>query len=282
MPAWPHGNRIAVIVSVLFETWSEGKSPTYFPRTTPLRDGTTDLAGISWSQFGGNEGIWRIVHILDQAGIKGTVFANGRSAEVYPEAMARIVRSGHDVAGHGYYQDQLLAYMSPDDQRATIKKTLDVLQQACGKRPVGWVTPIYGWTEHTRGHLVDEGIVWCSDTLDASMPRQAKVGDRSLVLIPWSDFVDNRALRATPRNYYDVYKETFDDLYAHEPMALINIGIHSHFGGRPMMAAMFRRILDYMRSFPEVWFPRHEEIARWMIAEGIENPSFAGRFFPRT
>ena len=32
---WPHGNRIAVVCSVLLETWSEGKSPSYFPRTTP-------------------------------------------------------------------------------------------------------------------------------------------------------------------------------------------------------------------------------------------------------
>ena len=280
MPAWPHGNRIAVIVSVLFETWSEGKSPSYFPRTTPLREGTTDLAGISWSRFGGNEGIWRIIRILDDAGIAGTVFANGRAAELYPEAMARIVRSGHDVAGHGYYQDQLLAYMAPEEQRATISKTLDVLQRACGTRPVGWVTPIYGWTEHTRDHLIQEGILWCSDALDASVPRQEKTKSGSLVLIPWSDFVDNRALRASPRIYFDVYKETFDYLYACEPGALINIGIHSHFGGRPMMAAMFRRILHYLRGFPEVWFPRHGEIARWMVAEGVENPSYASRLFP--
>ena len=34
--AWPKGHRVAVVVSVLLETWSEGKSPTYFPRTTPL------------------------------------------------------------------------------------------------------------------------------------------------------------------------------------------------------------------------------------------------------
>jgi hypothetical protein len=55
--AWPEGKRVAVIVSVLVETWSEGHSPTYFPRTTPLRQGTTDLAGINWSQFGTREGI---------------------------------------------------------------------------------------------------------------------------------------------------------------------------------------------------------------------------------
>jgi hypothetical protein len=38
---WPHGNRTAVLVSVLFETWREGHAPSYFPRTTPLKPGAT-------------------------------------------------------------------------------------------------------------------------------------------------------------------------------------------------------------------------------------------------
>ena len=33
---WPHGHRVAVVCSVLLETWSDGKSPSSFPRTTPL------------------------------------------------------------------------------------------------------------------------------------------------------------------------------------------------------------------------------------------------------
>ena len=65
-------------------------------------------------------------------------------------------------------------------------------------------------------------------------------------MIPWSEFVDNRALRASPRIYFDVYKDMFDYLHACEPGSLINIGIHSHFGGRPTMAAVFRQILEYL------------------------------------
>ena len=62
--AWPKGHRVAVVVSVLLETWTEGKSPSYFPRTTPLVPGAKDVAGINWSRFGGNEGIWRLARNL--------------------------------------------------------------------------------------------------------------------------------------------------------------------------------------------------------------------------
>ena len=77
MTTWPGGKRVAVLVSVLFESWSEGKSPSYFPRTTPLKPGTTDRGGIQWAEFGANEGIWRILHLLDRHKVPATVLASG-------------------------------------------------------------------------------------------------------------------------------------------------------------------------------------------------------------
>jgi allantoinase len=276
---WPKRQRVAVVVSVLLETWSDGKSPSYFPRTTPLRQGVTDIAGIGWSRYGGNEGIWRLLRNLDDLGIPATLFCNGRSAEVWPDPVKAFAQSGHDVAGHGYLQDQTLAYLSPEEERQVIGKTLDILHKTAGKRPTGWVTPIYGQSEHTLDHLVQEKLAWCSDVLDASMPYRQNTSSGSIVMIPWSDFVDNRALRASPRIYYDAYKDTFDYLHAHEPGALINLGIHAHFGGRPLMAVMFRQILDYLRSQKDVWFARHDEIAQWMNDRKTDNPSYASRFF---
>ena len=152
---WPHGHRVAVVCSVLLETWSEGKSPSYFPRTTPLPPGSKDVAGINWSRFGGNEGIWRLSRNLKDLDIPATLFCNGRSAEVWPEAVAAFAKSGQDVAGHGWLQDQTLFSMSADRERETIKKTLDILEKTAGKRPTGWVTPIYGWSENTIDYLAE-------------------------------------------------------------------------------------------------------------------------------
>jgi peptidoglycan/xylan/chitin deacetylase (PgdA/CDA1 family) len=277
--AWPNGNRVAVIVSVLVETWSEGHAPTYFPRTTPLRQGTTDLAGINWSQFGTREGIWRITRVLDECGIKATYMCNGRAAELYPEAIAQVVRSGHELGGHGYLQDELLAYMTPDQEQATIRRSLAALEKASGQRPSGWVTNIYGWSQHTLNFLAQEKIRWCCDALDASLPYRRQTPQGSVVMIPWSDFVDNRVLRASPLDLFSVYKETFDYLHAHEPMGLLHIGFHCHFGGRPMMAAMLHKVLRYLQGFPNVWFARHSEIAQWYDDQNIDDPSYARRFF---
>ena len=81
---WPGGKSIAVLVSILFETWSDGKGPSYFPRTTPLKPGTTDHGAIQWAQYGGNEGLWRILRTLDRHATPATIFCSGRCGELYP------------------------------------------------------------------------------------------------------------------------------------------------------------------------------------------------------
>ena len=39
----------------------------------------------------------------------------------------------------------------------------------------------------------------------------------------------------------------------------------------PLMAAMLAEILRYVKGFAQVWFARHDEIARLVLAEGGRN-----------
>ena len=78
--------------------------------------------------------------------------------------------------------------------------------------------------------------------------------------------MDNRVLRGAPQTFYDVYRETFEYLRAHEPVGLIHIGFHSHFGGRPLMTAMFDKLLKFLTAQPDVHFPGHNAIAERVLA----------------
>jgi len=270
LPAWPNGARIAVLVSVLFESWSDGKHPAYFPRTTPLRPGVADISAKRWSEFGANEGIWRLVSTLKERAMPATVFCNALSAERYPDAIEYIKECGLDIAAHGYAQDQYLLDFPPDQQRALIRKCLDVLEQRSGVRPEGWMTPVYGNDGHTCRLLVEEGVRWHCDALDYSLPRLEHTEAGDIVAIPWSEFVDNRVQRGQPRAYFEVYRDTFDYLYEREPGSLLHLAIHAHFGGRPLITAMLHRILDHVRGRSDVWFVRHAELARRTRAQAID------------
>src|SRR5438132_13913328 len=123
--AWPDGKRIALAVTVMLETWSEGKAPPYGVQATPLKPGTIDHGGIAWGSYGGKVGVWRIIELLMRNRLRGTFCINAKCAELYPDAVAQIVKSGHDVAGHGYLQDELLAYMAPAQEQSCIRRCLD-------------------------------------------------------------------------------------------------------------------------------------------------------------
>lgn len=277
--SWPDGKRVAVLVTVLLESWGENKSPTYFTRTTPLKPGAIDHAGIQWSQYGAKEGIWRILRVLDACGVHATVLANAKSAELHPDAIRQIIRSGHELGAHAYSQDQYLLNMSVEEQRDCIHRSLDILETVSGKRPEGWGTPLYSWSPDTVDLLVQEGMRWHADALDTSLPYRQKTRSGTIVALPHSEFLDNRVLRASPRDFYDVYKDTFDYLYAQEPMGLLHIGLHCHFGGRPLIAAMLYKILRYLKEFPDLWFPSHSELVQWFLAQDVDDLSYARRFF---
>src|SRR5450759_3044781 len=132
---WPNGKRVAVYVTGMLEVWSEGKAPTYTVQTTGLRSDATDYGGIAWSRYGGKLGVWRILRALSDFNIRGTFATNAMITEIFPDAIKEIVQSGHDIAGHGIWQDQMIGYMSPNEQHDTIKRTLDIFEKATGKRP---------------------------------------------------------------------------------------------------------------------------------------------------
>jgi peptidoglycan/xylan/chitin deacetylase (PgdA/CDA1 family) len=211
--------------------------------------------------------------------VPATFSVNAKCAEAYPDAIAQIARSGFDIAGHGYTQDQLLAYMSPDEERRTIKTCLDMLETASGKRPLGWVTPVHAHTEHTVEFLAAEGVLWHNEAADSDQPHRIDVNGRPMVAIPGSDFTDNRVLRTAPQLLLDSYKRTFGYLYAFEPRSYIGLSIHCQFGGRPLMIAAFNELLDYFASFPDVWFASHRQIAEHVLEAGIEGPAYSRRFF---
>ena len=268
-----------MIVTVLLENWSEGKAPPYGPMTTALKPGTYDRAGVTWSQYGGRAGIWRLMHILGRHELKATICANVHSIELHPEAMRQALQNGHEIAPHSDTQDRILAYMSREEEHATMRDCARRYRAALGHAPAGWLSPVVACTDHTAELLAQEGFLWHGDYNDADLPGINHTPKGPIVALPHTDFADNRVLRQSPQDYFDAYQQTFDYLYRTEPGGMINLTLHCQFGGRPLIAAVFDRILGYFRQFPDVWFPRHDEMAEWFRGLGRDQVTYADRFF---
>lgn len=277
--SWPNGKRVAVSVTVMFETWSEDHAPTYSVQATSLKKGVVDHAAKAWSTYGGRVGIWRLIRLLDDHGIPGTFFTNARCTELYPDAVKQIVRSGHDVAGHSYTHDQILSYMTLEEQQAMIRKSVDMLQDCTGKKVTGWGSPAVAFTPETNGFLVQEGLSWHTDVTYVDLPHRIRTPYGDIAGVPTTDFSDNRVLKANTRDLFDVYKGTFDYLMEREPMGLLVMVIHTQFGGRPLVSSVVNDILKYMKSHPDVWFTNHKELGKWALEQDADEHTYAARFF---
>jgi allantoinase len=266
---WPKGARVAVAVTAMLETWSEGKGPPYGVQASPLKPGTVDTAGIAWGSYGGKVGVYRLIGLFKANGIRATFGVSGKCCELYPEAVAAIVKSGHEVCGHAYYQDQLLTYMAPDDERATIARSLQILEKTAGARPRGWISPSMAFTAHTRRFLAEEKLLWHGDARDSDLPRLIDTEAGPIVHIPGSDFTDNRVLRSSSMDLWDVHATTFDYLYAREAPAFMVLAMHCHNGGRPMITAVMDKVFKHIADHKEVWWASYDEIAQWVGDNGL-------------
>ena len=190
-----------------------------------------------------------LIRLLDRLGSPARSSPAERCAEEYPDAVKQIVKSGHDLGGHSYTQDHLLAYMSLEDQQATIRKSIDLLEFICGGKKVnGWGSPVVAFTPETAGFLAKAGLKWTCDVTYADLPIRIHTPHGIIAGVPTTDFSDNRVMRASPRDLYDAHKGTFDYLVENEPMGLLVLVIHCQFGGRPLITAVLQDVLRYIAA----------------------------------
>ena len=273
--AWPEKTKVVVMVTVVLETWADGFVPVFSPMVmaTPMKPGTLDLQGESWAAYGGETGIWRILEILEKHGVKSSLVTSGKSIELYPQAIRAFDTAGHEISAHAYTQDQVLPYLTPDEELQLIRRCTNIVADAIGKKPKGWGSPRATQTRHTAEFIAGEGYLWHGDYNDTDLPYVVNTGKGDLVALMHSDFSDIRVVRGNPKDYFTVHRDMFDFLYSTGKPEIINVTLHCLWGGRPLMANMFAQILEYFKSFEDVWIARHDEVAEWVLGESIANRS---------
>ena len=249
--AWPGEARIAVVVTCLLETWSEGKWPPFSVQTTALKPGTPDLAAaMTWGTYGVRAGVWRLPKILDDTKVPATFVANARALELDPRAATQIVRSGHEIAGHSYTQDNQPGV--PDCRRGTGRDPAHGVghrgaSPASGRR-AGSARCSHS-TERTesyrrRGFPVVRRLQQHRPAV-LHFPRT----ERSSSPCRTTDFADHRVLRAIRGTGSRSTRIRSTTSTRNEPTSYLNITVHCHFGGLLLMAAQDRsRSCDYIRG----------------------------------
>jgi len=84
----------------------------------------------------------RIQSIFDEAAVRCTFFALGRTADRYPAWIKRLHAEGHEIATHGYGHARIPT-LDRVSFRADLRRSLDVVADLVGTRPKGYRAPYF-------------------------------------------------------------------------------------------------------------------------------------------
>ncbi len=273
---WPNNARIALQLVVNFEEGAENsvesgdKMPEQLGDFPPIDLPVRDLGLESAFEYGSRVAIWRLLDLFERHGVKTTFFACGKALELNPLAARGIVEKGHEICCHGYLWYDHFRW-TEKETREDIKKAVETTVRITGTRPVGWYSREPGI--QVRKLLVEEGgFLYDSDIYNDEIPYYVKVGEKNHLVIPYTsdcnDFHYWTGKFNTSESFFQYLRDSFNVLYSEGVTnpKMMSIGTHARISGKPGRIVALDKFIQYAKSFPDTWFARRDEIAKWWLS----------------
>jgi polysaccharide deacetylase family protein (PEP-CTERM system associated) len=90
----------------------------------------------------------RLLDLFRRYQVEATFFVLGWVADRFPDLVNEIVRAGHEVASHGY-SHRLLTFMTPEEFRQDLQRSLEVLAKVTSQTVRGFRAPSFSLTPNT-------------------------------------------------------------------------------------------------------------------------------------
>ena len=276
---WPGDRRVAVVFNLAYEAWSDGKPPGLSPMGNPLPPGAFDSNALSWGSYGSERGIERLMDVLARTKIRASVMTSGILAQRFPETVRAIAAAGHEIVAHSWAQDIIPSMLTPEEVRADIARTTEILTKVAGVRPCGWISPRGTAAADSARFAQEAGYAWQGDAFDDDRPylQTFENGER-IVAIPLTMEINDlpHAMRfgRSPRAFI----ELFDDLLAHSrrnkrEAVMIDVTAHAHVYGRPNGAWAYEEIANKTKKMQDVWIATREQIATHVLKTATKENS---------
>jgi polysaccharide deacetylase family protein (PEP-CTERM system associated) len=90
----------------------------------------------------------QLLDLLSRHKVEATFFVLGWVAERYPDLIREVEARGHEIATHGY-SHRLLTSLTPDEFRADLAQSIDVLARCSSQTVRGFRAPSFSVTRNT-------------------------------------------------------------------------------------------------------------------------------------
>ena len=262
--SWPDGKKVAVSFALFVEEFGFGQGPIFRP---DLATRNPDLVNEAFRQYGIDWGVVRVGRLFKELDAPLTIVLSAEFPGKYPsvwksfrasQPTAPIVAHGMNNTNHMLPLGRGLA-----EQRNYVRRTLDMIADATGSRPLGWSSPSVYSNGDTPQAVAAEGVVYTLDQMDSDIIQRLKTPQGQLALLPYPvvtvDMGQELARMQRPREIEALWLDYILELAAEaraEPSreaTAVVIGIHPFVVGTPDGAAAMRRVLLRLKQEDLVW-----------------------------
>lgn len=265
----PNGARVAVVPYINIEHFPEAIPGTALvPGTAGF---TPDALNYGWRDYGNRVGLWRMMEIMDDLKMRGTVCLNSDIIREYPQIIDAGEKRSWAWIGHGINNApaNFLAGKSPEREREIIETVIALMQKRLGRKPKGWLGPFLSETQQTPGLLAEAGIEYLCDFTADDQPFKFNVAKGSLISVPYTvelnDIPAFMNLGQSAAQFGDMIIDQFDVLYEEgaKNARIMPICLHTFLVGQPFRAKHLRRAFEHIARHSNVWLATGDEINDW-------------------
>lgn len=146
---------------------------------------------------------------LDEESIPATFFAIGEDLErqANRETIAMLHAAGHEIGNHSYRHHYELSRWSADEMRDDVERAAAIIEQACGRRPVGFRAPGYTVSDALLGVLAEQGLAYDSSVFPCPSYYTAKAVALTMIRLRGrrsASILDTAAVWQAPREPYRI------------------------------------------------------------------------------
>ncbi len=259
---WKNNARVAVALS--FDSDHE---------TTTLRWGDGSPGKLSQGEYGSRAAVPRIRRILRENKVSASFFVPAVVAKLHPDEQRNLVDEGHEIGIHGWIHE-FNSTLPEADERELMLRAGDVLEEITGIRPVGMRTPSWDFSQSTLSICKEMGLLYDSSLMADDEPYELlEDGEPTGVIelpVEWirddapylmMDRATGLRPYTSPNSVLEIFKSEFDGAFKEGGLFLLTL--HPHISGHRSRIVILEELIDYIQSFPDVWFATHAEIAQF-------------------
>ena len=208
---------------------------------------------------------------MDRHAIPASFFIPAVSLVLHPQMVEVIRASGrHEFGVHGWIHE-LNSALDAETEREFVRRATDYLEEATGRRPVGYRAPSWDFSPNTLDIIKGLGFLYDSSLMADDRPYELlQHGEPTgIVELPVEWILDDAPLlnpRGTsytpPRELLQVYIDEFDKAYEEGTMFLLTT--HPHIIGHRSRMVILEELIDHIKARGDVWFATHEQVARYV------------------